>query len=109
LEGENDVFRRRHVEDFFSRSVNCGDWSFKRHKLDKNNTLNPEGFGLEVKTLKTTPGSCVLLLRLLGRIVRENLGPRLQAGVGRLDRGDELTTRTPHNRNQVNKGGESPR
>ena len=39
-----------HSGDYFSRSANCGDYSFKRHKLDKNNTLNPEGFGLKVKT-----------------------------------------------------------
>ena len=34
----------------FSRLVHRGDYSFKRHKLDKKGMSDPEGFGLEVKT-----------------------------------------------------------
>ena len=48
--GQKRCIQRRRVGDFFSRSVDCGDYSFKRHKLDKKGMSDPEGFGLEVKT-----------------------------------------------------------
>ncbi len=50
LDRKSGARSEAHSEDYFSRSANCGGYSFNRHKLDKNNTLNPEGFGLEVKT-----------------------------------------------------------
>ena len=54
-EGQKRCFQRRRLGVFFSRSVDCGDNSFNRHKLDKKGMSNPEGFGLEVKTRQARP------------------------------------------------------